>query len=94
MTIQKRTNNAEYIHEADYLAATGRKAPLINLEKSDQPEHLCIFFFKAFLFAKKTMDRINLQLYKAKAESWFWFVQSLHMALCPLSRDTTCLYGQ
>ena len=33
-----------FMSKADYLAATGRKAPLINLEKSDQPEHLCIFF--------------------------------------------------
>ena len=71
-----------FMSKANYLAASGRKSLLINREKSDQPEHLCIFFFKAFLFAKKPVNRMNLQLYNAK---------SLHMALCPLPRETICI---
>ena len=90
MTMQKRTNDAEYLmSKANFLAATGRKMLLINRTCLS----ICAFL-KAFLFVKKSIDRMNLQLYKAKAETWFWFVQSLHMALCPLPRDNTCLYGQ
>ena len=56
-----------FMSKALYLAVSGKKVLLINREKSDQPEHLCLCF-KAFLFAKKSIDRPNLQLYRAKAK--------------------------
>ena len=62
-----------FMSKANYLAASEKlKVLLINREKSDQPEHLCdCFFFKAFLFAKKSIDFTNLQLYTTPAEKWF-----------------------
>ena len=49
-----------FMSKANYLTAPERKVLLhvINREKSDQPEHLCIFS-KVFLFANKSIDRMN-----------------------------------
>ena len=70
MTMQKMNT---FMSKANYLAASGKKVLLINRKKSDRPEHLCIFF-KSLLFAKKSMDHMNLQLYKAKADIYLVLV--------------------
>ena len=61
-----------FMSKANYLAGLEEtlKVLIIYREKSDQPEHLCDFF-KAFLFAKKSIDFTYPRLYTTQAEKWF-----------------------